>query len=263
VRRRSIAAGALLVAAAVASAARSGGDRPTAAPPIEVGVPVAHALRAANPGGGSGLLLSAVFRRGLHRRDVCLRLALERQNPAEADVHCVVRDPGGGVVELWATKGVPEALGPAVSVVAGHAGRRVRKLVLEAGPESRELPLSTGRDFLALLPASYRGSVALVARNADGTVARLAFALPPPPETHPRYRRPGAVFAGDIGEDVIGDRRPDLLRRLGAPAAHHGSCLYYEVVGGVPSAWVLCLEGGRVARAFARYGAGSGGRERP
>lgn len=224
--------------------------RAPAAPPIAIGVPVAPALLwAANPGGGSRLLLASEPRRGMHPRDVCLRLALEREHPAEADEHCALTDPDGGVVELRAAKGVPDALGPAISIVTGHAGARVRKLLLKVESRSHELSLSEHRGFLAVLPASYQGRVALVARKADGTVATQSFALPHPRVSPHLYRRAGAVFAGEIGADVIGEREKHLLRRLGAPAARHGSCLRYGQVGRAGDAWELCLERGRVARA--------------
>ncbi|MEA2364157.1 MAG: hypothetical protein QOD71_3302 [Thermoleophilaceae bacterium] len=243
----------LTVCATAVAFGACGGEQPktASAPPIAIGVrvPGATELRAANPGSGSALMLEDVRRPGMHPRDVCFVLALERQPRAEADEHCIVEDPGGDVVELGAAKGVPEALGPPIAIVAGHAGAAVRKLLLEVAGESHQLPLSPGRGFLALLPASYRGTVALVARKADGTVSTQSFALPRPLVTQPTVRRPGAVVDGEIGEDVIGERESDLRRRLGAPAARRGSCLFYQQVGRPRGGWELCLRHGRVSRA--------------
>jgi hypothetical protein len=132
------------------------------------------------PGGGSGLLLTDVRPGHTHSGDVCFRLALDRQARAPADEYCAVRDPHGGVAELRPSKRVPEGAGPPVSIVAGHAGPRVRKLLLEVEGRSHELPLSAGRGFLAVLPRWYAGRLALVARRADGTVATHSFALPRP-----------------------------------------------------------------------------------
>jgi hypothetical protein len=63
----------------------------------------------------------------------------------------------------------------------------------------------------------------------------------------------GAVFDGEIGKDVIGERERHLLQRLGSPAARERDCLRYAMVGRPRGAWNLCLERGRVARAWADW----------
>lgn len=179
------AAVALLACAPLAAC--SGGDAPASRAPVAVGVPVgAVRLWAGNPHGGPGVTLVRVRRAGMDRRDVCLRLGVAGTGRAEADEHCLVRDPADAVVWERAEKGLP---GGAVTVVAGHAGAQVRKLVLEVAEESHQLPVARGGGFLAVLPHSYRGRVALVARRADGTVATQSTTL---------RRRPGAVEDGRV-----------------------------------------------------------------
>jgi hypothetical protein len=226
----------VVVVAALPLACEEEPSPDTASPHVAVGVelPGESGLWAGNPEGGPAILLAPVRKEGMDPRDACFRLGLEREPRAEANVYCAVKDRDGGVVELGAS-----VLGP-LTAVAGHAGAAVRKLLLEVAGRSVELPVSGDGAFLALLPASYRGNVALVARNGDGTVATRSFAA---------VRRQGAVFDGEIGKPVMDDRREELVRRFGPPAARRGSCWFYERVGAPGFRWKLCFEGRRVARA--------------
>jgi hypothetical protein len=68
-----------------------------------------------------------------------------------------------------------------------------------------------------------------------------------------RYRRPGAVFNGEIGENIVGTPYRDIVKRFGQPLATLSSnrgerCVYYDVVG-YDTGWSFCFMHGTVTAA--------------
>ena len=247
-----------MTAATLALAACGGGEGSGASSPqVVVGQPVAPErfatprpsrlqLRAANPGGGAPILMAYVTETGMDPRDVCFAIAVQRQNPAEADEHCELRDPEGGVTFFVAYKGT--------TVVAGHAGPRVTELLLGTGRATSQLPLSVHRGFLVALPASSHTRLALIARHDDGTVHTTDVSLPASLEPRHAHRRAGAVFDDEVGERIVQLSETELLGRFGPPAARHGDCLRYQVVGSPKLAWRFCFDDGGTMSSAAGLG---------
>jgi hypothetical protein len=109
--------------------------------------------------------------------------------------------------------------------------------------------LSAHRGFLAGYKPGARGRARLIAHSATGHVSVPRFRLPAPPFPRHRQRRPGAVFADEIGETIIGQTYAAVVRRFGPPALTRGVCVYYEVVGDGPRGWRFCFAAGRVRSA--------------
>ena len=128
-----------------------------------------------------------------------------------------------------------------------------------SGALSCLVPVGRGRCHCQLIACSSRdsrsaarGPVRVVATLADGHQFTRFFQLPlsrgRATDRNPRYRRPGAVFNDEIGENIVGQSFRGIVSRFGAPlktfSGRSGArCAYYDVVG-YPTGWVFCFRHG-------------------
>jgi hypothetical protein len=211
-------------------------------------------LSAADPTRSSSPLLFAALIRAIARepRDVCFGVYTGNEHPADGDVGCQVRaaDPLVSSVGVAAIPGRVQA--SLATYVLGQAPSDVRRVELFGPGGARTLPLSTHRMFLARFALAARGPVRLVATFASGHRFTRSFNLPlsrgRASDRNPRYRRPGAVFNGEVGENIVGQSFRGIVTRFGAPlktfSGRGGArCAYYDVVG-YPTGWVFCFKHG-------------------
>ena len=153
-------------------------------------------------------------------RDECIAIVPVTKPAGEADRMCSA-GPGTFVTRP----------GIALTVVAGIAAPDVIRIELDG----HALPLSPRHAYLALLAT---GRPHLTATTASGRHTRLTTA---------RRRRAGAVFADEVGENILTRSRADVIRRFGAPTATQGGCDYYQVVGDDRRrGWRFCYRAGGV-----------------
>jgi hypothetical protein len=208
-------------------------------------------LSAADPTRSSRPSLFVTLIRAIPRepRDVCFGVYAGNENPADGDVGCQVRgaDPLVSSVGEAAVPGRVQA--SFATYVLGQAPSDVRRVELFGPGGVRMLPLSTGRVFLARFALATRGRVRVVATFADGHRFTRSFNLPlsrgRASDRNPRYRRPGAVFNDEVGENIVGQSFRGIVSRFGAPLktfwGNGGArCAYYDVVG-YPTGWVFCF----------------------
>jgi hypothetical protein len=234
---------------------------------VAVGMPVP--IRSVKAGAGSGVLqLQAV---GLGRSshvdvlatllkpvprepdDVCFYISAAIADPAADDVACSVQGHGRLVSVIGSN--IPGA-GP-LSYVVGQAPSDVIRVELIGLGGSRELRLSGAHMFLAAFAQAARGRMELRATLSDGQTLTNAFALPLSSAQiqafSDRYRRPGAVFNGEIDENIVGSPYREIVKRFGPPLATLGNrlgqrCVYYDVVG-YENGWSFCFKHGTMTSA--------------
>ncbi len=176
----------------------------------------------------SALLATLVRPVALEPRDACFGLYAASQDPVEGDVVCGVRRPDRLVSSLGETV-IPGLPGTATYVL-GQAPADLTQVQLIGPAASHPLPLSEHRVFLAVLSPSARGAVELRAVFADGQSLTSTFTLPLTANQIAgalRYRRPGAVFNDEVGENILTQSYRRVVSRFGAlwprsaaPTAH-------------------------------------------
>jgi hypothetical protein len=235
---------------------------------VAVGLPVP--VRGVKAGAASGALqLQAVgLGRSSHRRvlatlvtpvarepdDVCFDVYAASEDPVDGDVLCSVRGQGR-LVGVIGESNIP-GVGP-LSYVVGQAPPGVIRVELLGLDGSRKLRLSAAHMFLATFAQAARGRVELRATLSDGRNLTNAFTLPLSSAElqafSGRYRRPGAVFNGEIDENIVGTPYREIVKRFGQPLAtlsnSHGTrCVYYDVVG-YDTGWSFCFKHGTMTTA--------------
>ena len=235
---------------------------------VSVGIPVP--VRSVKAGATSGALqLQAVgLGRSSHWRvlatlvspvarepdDVCFDIYGASEDPVEDDVLCSVRGHGR-LVDVIGESSIPGA-GP-LSYVLGQVPPGVSRVELVGLDGSRELRLSAAHMFLATFTREARGRVELRARLADGRTLTDTFTLPLSTAQmqtfSDRYRRPGAVFNGEIDENIVGSPYPRVVKRYGQPLATVSNsrgehCVYYDIVG-YDTGWSFCFKHARMTAA--------------
>ncbi len=216
-------------------------------------------LRAVGPGRSSrgGVLATLVTPIAREPDDVCFDVYAASEDPTAGDVLCSVRGQGR-LVGLIGESSVPGARPwRQLSYVVGQAPAGVVRVELLALNGSRELRLSAAHMFLATFAPAARGRVELRATLSDGQTLTDAFMLPlSSTQTQAfsdRYRRPGAVFNNEVGENIIGTRYREIVKRFGQPLAtlsnsHGMRCVYYDVVG-FDNGWSFCFKHGTMTAA--------------
>jgi len=205
-------------------------------------------LRAVEAGRSRRSSLLATLVRPVARepRDACFGLYTANQDPVEGDVVCGVRRPDRFVSSLGETV-IPGLPGNATYLL-GQAPADVTQVQLVGPAGNHRLPLSAHRVFLAVLSPSARGPVELRAVFADGHSLTSTFTLPLTDHQIAgalRYRRLGAVFNDEVGENILTQSYSQVVSRFGAPLAtisstHGTRCVYYDVVGD-PNGWAFCF----------------------
>jgi hypothetical protein len=144
-----------------------------------------------------------------------------------------------------------------VSYLVGQAPPGVIRVELLGLNGSRNLRLSAAHMFLATFTQAARGRVELRATVSDGQTLTNAFTLPLSTAQmqafSDRYRRPGAVFNGEIDENIVGTPHREIVKRFGQPLAtlsnsHGERCVYYDVVG-YDTGWSFCFKHGTMTAA--------------
>lgn len=262
----AVAAGALLVSGCGGRAIRQPSRAQTGLNLVTVGKPVP--VRRVKDGAETGTLqLQAVgVGRSSHWRvlatlvnpvarepdDVCFGIYTASEANL-VDALCGVRGPGRlvGVIDGTGLQGAGS-----LYLVGQTPPGAVRVELLGLGG-SRELPLSAAHMFLAMFAQAARGRVRLRATFSDGRHLTRAFTLPlSTAQTlafSNRYRRPGAVFNNEIGENILGTPYRQIVKRFGQPLAtlsdRHGErCVYYDVVG-YSTGWSFCFKHGTMTAA--------------
>jgi hypothetical protein len=243
------------------------GQQKPAARVVSIGQPVAPRpvrvqrggtleLKAAGVGRSPGFRLAVLRAPGARPRDLCVATVALGLALPEANEACDVRTAGAAAV-FFSQPGIPDALGPQPTVVAGIAPPDIARIRLSGPGGRRTLPLSEHRAFLALYAHSVRGHVRITADRAGGGTAVRTASLPLSRATvfpgHQNRRR-GAVFSDEVGENIIGRSYPSIVRRFGRPAVVNRErgrrCTYYEVVGAGPVGWRFCFgDDGRLTTA--------------
>jgi hypothetical protein len=188
--------------------------------------------------------------------DVCFGVYAASEDPVDGDVLCSVRGHGR-LVGVIGGSSIPGA-GP-LSYLVGQAPPGVIRVELLGLNDSRELRLSAAHMFLATFAQAARGRVRLRATLSDGRKLTNAFTLPLSSAQmqafSDRYRRPGAVFNGEIDENIVRTPYREIVKRFGQPLAtlsnsHGERCVYYDVVG-YDTGWSLCFKHGTMTAASA------------
>jgi hypothetical protein len=260
---------AILVAIAALSLRHGPATRtPTGSNLVAVGTPVP--VRGVKAGAASGALqLQAVgLGRSSHWRvlatlvnpvarepdDVCFGVYAASQDPVDGDVLCSVRGHGRlvGVIGESSISGAGR-----LSYLVGQAPPGVIRVELLGANGSRKLRLSAAHMFLATFAQRARGRVEVRATLSDGRNLTNAFTLPLSSAQiqifSDRYRRPGAVFNGEIDENILGTPYREIVKRFGQPLVtlsnRHGKrCVYYDVVG-YNNGWSFCFKHGTMTAA--------------
>jgi hypothetical protein len=235
---------------------------------VAVGMPVP--VRGVKAGSASGALqLQAVgLGRSSHWRvlatlvnpvarepsDVCFDVFAASEDPVDGDVLCSVRGHGRlvGVIGENSISGAGR-----LSYLVGQAPPGVIGVELLGANGFRKLRLSAAHMFLATFAQAARGRVELRATLSDGRNLTNAFTLPlSSAQMHAfsdRHRRPGAVFNGEIDENIVGTPYREIVKRFGQPLAtlsnsHGKRCVYYDVVG-YDTGWSFCFKHGAMTAA--------------
>jgi hypothetical protein len=184
--------------------------------------------------------------------DVCFGV-YAASGAGDGDVQCSVR----GHDRLADVIGESPGAG-SLTYLVGQAPPGVVRLQLLLGLNgSRELRLSAAHMFLATFAQAARGRVELRATLSDGRTLASAFTLPLSSAQmqafSDRYRRSGAVFNGDVDENILGTPYREIVKRFGPPLAtlsnsHGQRCVYYDVVG-YDNGWSFCFKHGTMAAA--------------
>jgi hypothetical protein len=186
--------------------------------------------------------------------DVCFDVYATSEGPAYGDVLCGVR-ARDRLVSVIGENGIPHA--GTLSYLVGQAPASVRRIELLGLNGSRSLRLSAAHMFLATFAPAARGRVELRATLSDGRNLTNALTLPPSSAQmqafSDRYRRPGAVFNGEIDENIVGTPYREIVKRFGQPLAtlsdrHGDRCVYYDVVG-YDTGWSFCFKHGTMTAA--------------
>jgi hypothetical protein len=224
--------------------------RPIAGRFVRVPAPGWIELRAASPAARARRVWRLVVLRPPARRsrDVCLVIALERQDLADTDTRCDVWVPRSGAVSFVDMPAIPDRSGPSPMLISGVAPPGVRAVRVDGLGGSHRLPLSEHRAFLAVYAPGVRGKVRLVSERSDREIVRT-FELPVPQRVylsaHHEHRRRGAVFDDEVGEDVTSQSYRRVVRRFGPPAVIRREqglrCAYYEIVGWASDGWRFCF----------------------
>jgi hypothetical protein len=234
---------------------------------VAVGKPVP--VRSVKAGSASGALQLQAVGRGRSSRggvlatrvkpvarepdDVCFGVFAARA-AGDGDVQCSVRGRGR-LVSVIGESSIPDA--GTLSYIVGQAPPGVARVELLGPSGSRTLGLSRAHMFLATFAQAARGRVELRATLADGRNLTNAFTLPlsaaHSQAFSDRYRRPGAVFNGEIDESIVGTPYRQIVKRFGQPLAtlsnRHGErCVYYDVVG-YDKGWSFCFTHGTMTEA--------------
>jgi hypothetical protein len=213
-------------------------------------------LQAVGPGRSSHGDVLATLLRPVAREpdDVCFGVYAASGGPAYGDVQCSVR-AHDRLVSVIGAAGT-------LTYLVGQAPPGVTRVELLGLNGTRELRLSAAHMFLATFAQAARGRVELRATLSDGRNLTTAFTLPLSTAQmqafSDRYRRPGAVF-NDIGENILGTRYREIVKRFGPPLAtlsnsHGERCVYYDVVG-YDNGWSFCFKHGTMT--------GAGGNQTP
>jgi hypothetical protein len=188
------------------------------------------------------------------RDDVCFDVYAASEDPVAGDVLCSVRGHGR-LVGVIGESSIPGA--GRLSYLVGQAPPGVIRVELLGLNGSRRLRLSAAHMFLATFAHAARGRVELRATLSDGRNLTNAFTLPlSSAQMHAfsdRYRRPGAVFNGEIDENIVRTPYREIVKRFGQPLAtlsnsHGKRCVYYDVVG-YATGWSFCFKHGTMTAA--------------
>jgi hypothetical protein len=189
--------------------------------------------------------------------DVCFGVYTAGEDPVEGDVLCSVRGHAR-LVSVIGEASIPGAGPPRqLSYLVGQAPPGVMRIELLGLDGSRELRLSAAHMYLATFTQAARGPVELRATLSDGQTLTNAFTLPLSSAQmqafSDRYRRPGAVFNGEIDENIVGTPYRQIVKRFGQPLAtlsnsHGERCVYYDVVG-YDTGWSFCFKHGTMTSA--------------
>jgi hypothetical protein len=216
-------------------------------------------LSAADPGRSRSSSLFATLIRAVKREpgDVCFGVYASNESPEDGDVGCQVRghDP---LVSRVGEVPIPGRVRAVLTTyLLGQAPSDVTRVQLIGPSGTQALPLSTHRMFLARFASATRGTVRLVAEFSDGRRFARAFNLPisglHADGRSRRYRRPGAVFNGEVGENIVSQSYRQLVNRFGNPLRTFAGrsaelCAYYDVVG-YSTGWVFCFKHGAIVSA--------------
>jgi hypothetical protein len=273
----------LLTALGVLALAGCGGERapthrsssPSSTAPgsnlVAVAIPVP--VRSVKAGAASGMLQLQAVGLGRSSRwgmlatlvnpvarepdDVCFGVYTASEDPAAGDVLCGVRGHGR-LVSVLGESSIPGAGAlRQLSYLVGQAPPGVTRLELVGLEGSHTLRLSAARMFLATFTPAARGRVELRATLSDGRNLTSPFTLPLSSAQmqafSDRYRRPGAVFNGEIDENLVGTPYHQIVKRFGQPLAtlsnsHRERCVYYDLVG-YDTGWSFCFKHGMMTSA--------------
>jgi hypothetical protein len=181
--------------------------------------------------------------------DVCFGVYAASEGPAYGDVQCSVR-AHDRLVSVIGGAGT-------LSYLVGQAPPSVVRVELLAFNGSRNLRLSATHMFLATFAQVARGRVELRATLSDGRNLTTAFTLPLSSAEmqafSDRYRRPGAVFNGEVDENIVGTPYRQIVKRFGQPLATLSNsrgqrCVYYDVIG-YHNGWSFCFKHGTMTAA--------------
>ena len=186
--------------------------------------------------------------------DVCFGVYTTGQDPVNGDVLCGVRRHGT-LVTVMGESSIPDA--GMVRYLIGQAPPGVQRLELIGLGGSRTLRLSAARMFLATFRDPAHGPVELRATLSDRRNVTSTFTLPLSSAQmrafSERFRRSGAVFNDEIGENIVGTPYGQIVKRFGPPLATLSEgggerCVYYDVVG-YTTGWSFCFRHGTMTAA--------------
>jgi hypothetical protein len=184
-------------------------------------------------------------------RDVCFATYTANERRDDGNLGCQVRGREPLVLTL-SYQFIPRSSPLARFTAAyGQAAPGVSGVEL-VGPGDRKtsLPLSAHRTFLVAFSPTARGVVRLRLLFANGASFTHAFALPLTDReagSWPRLRRRGAMFDGEIGENITTRSYRQIIRQFGPPLhsfieRKRTLCTYYDIVG-YENGWTFCFRG--------------------
>lgn len=195
--------------------------------------------------------------------DICFGVYTVGEGSDGGDVLCSVRGHGR-MVSVIGQASIPGAGQVSrLSYVVGQAPPGVTRVALLGPGGAHQLRLSAAHMFLATFLPAAGGRVELWATASDGQRLTNTFTLPLSDAQmqaySDRYRRPGAVFNNEIGEDIVGTPYRQIVKRFGQPLAtlshsHGERCVYYDVVGS-DTGWSFCFRHGTMVAAAGNHGA--------
>ena len=206
------------------------------------------------PSSHDGVLATLVDPVSREIDDVCFGVYATGEAPVNGSVLCGVRRRGR-LVSVMGESSIPRA--GTLRYLVGQAPPGVTRLELLGLGGSHTLRLSAARMFLATFREAARGRVELRASLAEGRNLTSAFTLPLSSAQmqafSDRFRRPGAVFNDEIGENIVGTPYRQVVKRFGRPLATLTKgggerCVYYDVVG-YATGWSFCFKHGTMTAA--------------